>query len=159
MKYIKGLVWTALLIVLDQLSKYWATIALKDKPPIVLWKGIFELQYLENRGMAFGLLQNRIGIFLIMTILILGVIVYYYYRVPDTKRMCPLRIAMIVLGAGAVGNMIDRVVNNYVIDFLYFKAINFPIFNVADCYVTVSFAALIILVLFYYKEEELNFHA
>lgn len=159
MKYIKGLVWTALLIVLDQLSKYWATIALKDKPPIVIWKDIFELQYLENRGMAFGLLQNRIGIFLIMTILILGVIIYYYYRVPDTKRMRPLRIAMIVLAAGAVGNMIDRIVNNYVIDFLYFKAINFPIFNVADCYVTVSFAALIILVLFYYKEEELNFHA
>lgn len=159
MKYIKGFIWAAILILLDQLSKYWATVALKGKEPIVLWEGVFELHYLENRGMAFGLLQNRIGIFLIMTVLILGAIIYYYRLVPNTKRMKPLRIAMVVLAAGAVGNMIDRIVNNYVIDFLFFKAINFPIFNIADCYVTVSFAALIILILFYYKEEELNFHA
>ncbi|MBR3772193.1 MAG: signal peptidase II [Clostridium sp.] len=159
MKYIKGFVWAAILILLDQLSKYWATITLKGNQPIVLWKGIFELRYLENRGMAFGLLQNRIGVFLIVTILILGAIIYYYYRVPNTKRMLPLRITMVVLAAGAVGNMIDRIVNNYVIDFLYFKAINFPIFNVADCYVTISFVSLMVLILFYYKEEELKFDA
>ena len=73
--------------------------------------------------------------------------------------MRPLQIAMILLGAGAVGNLIDRVVNNFVIDFLYFKLINFPIFNVADCYVTISLILLIWLILFYYKEEELDFHA
>ncbi len=84
MKYIRGFVWVAVLILLDQLSKYWATIALKGKKPIVLWKGIFELRYLENRGMAFGLLQNRIGIFLIMTIVILAAIIYYYHIVPES---------------------------------------------------------------------------
>ena len=68
----------------------------------------------------------------------------------------PLRICSILLIAGAVGNLIDRVRLNYVIDFFYFKLIDFPIFNVADIYVSVGTAVLIILILFYYKEEELN---
>ena len=58
--------------------------------------------------------------------------------------------------SGAIGNMIDRVSRGYVVDFFYFKLINFPIFNVADCYVTVAAFLLIVLIFFYYKEEELG---
>lgn len=159
MKYIKGLLSIAVLVLLDQLTKYWAAATLKGKSPIVIWKDVFELQYLENRGIAFGLFQDKTIIFVISTLLILAVLAYFYYKVPETKKMLPLRITMIMLGAGAIGNLIDRVVNNFVIDFLYFKLIDFPIFNVADCYVTISLFALVILILFYYKEEELDFHA
>ena len=53
--------------------------------------------------------------------------------------------------------MIDRLANGYVVDFLYFKLIDFPIFNVADCYVVVSTISLLLLFFFYYKEEELEF--
>lgn len=159
MKYIKAFVGTVVLILIDQLSKYWAVSALKGKEPIVIWENVFELQYLENRGMAFGLFQNKIAFFVILTLIILTGIIMYYRKIPDTKRMLPMRIALVGLAAGAVGNLIDRVINNYVIDFLYFKLIDFPIFNIADCYVTISLFILIILVLFYYKEEELNFHA
>jgi signal peptidase II len=60
------------------------------------------------------------------------------------------------LFSGAIGNFIDRVSQNYVTDFLYFSLINFPIFNVADIYVTVSVLLFVILLLWYYKEEELN---
>lgn len=158
MKYVKALIGAAVLVILDQLTKYWAASALKGKQPIELWNGVFELQYLENRGMAFGLMQNKIILFVIFTVIILGAILYYYRLVPSTKRMLPLRMTLIILAAGAVGNLIDRIINNYVIDFLYFKLIDFPIFNVADCYVTVSLFALICLILFYYKEEELDFH-
>lgn len=59
-----------------------------------------------------------------------------------------------IFTAGAIGNLIDRMVNNYVVDFCYFKLINFPIFNVADIYVTVAAFFFIILGLFYYKEED-----
>lgn len=59
--------------------------------------------------------------------------------------------------AGALGNFIDRTLQGYVIDFFYFKWINFPIFNVADIYVTTAVILLLVLVLFYYKEEELDF--
>ena len=63
----------------------------------------------------------------------------------------------VLLGAGAVGNLIDRMVQSYVVDFLYFKLIDFPIFNVADCYVTAGAILLAILILFVYKDEELGF--
>ena len=61
------------------------------------------------------------------------------------------------MAAGAIGNFIDRMMWHYVVDFLYIKAINFPVFNVADCYVTVSVALLIILILFVYKEDDFGF--
>lgn len=60
----------------------------------------------------------------------------------------------ILLAAGAIGNFIDRVRFGYVRDFIYFKIINFPVFNVADCYVTVSVIIFIILILFVYKNED-----
>ena len=66
---------------------------------------------------------------------------------------------MICIGiiSGALGNFIDRFINGYVVDFFYFKLINFPIFNVADIYVTVSAAVLIVLGVFYYKEDDYKF--
>lgn len=60
------------------------------------------------------------------------------------------------MGAGAVGNMIDRVFRKYVVDFIYFSLINFPVFNVADIYVTVAAFMLVVLILFFYQEEDLN---
>ena len=69
----------------------------------------------------------------------------------------PLIVVVDVLVAGAIGNFIDRLVNKYVIDFIYFSLIDFPIFNVADIYVTLSVIALFILIFFYYKEEDFKF--
>ena len=68
-----------------------------------------------------------------------------------------MRLVAVFLAAGAVGNLIDRMRYSYVVDFLYFKLIDFPVFNVADCYVTVGAVLLAVLILFVYKEEELGF--
>ena len=65
-----------------------------------------------------------------------------------------MRILIVLIGAGAVGNFIDRIRQGYVVDFFYFSLINFPIFNVADIYVTAAAFLLIFLCLFYYKEED-----
>ena len=73
---------------------------------------------------------------------------------PSTTRSLTFAVILIFFVAGAIGNLIDRIVNNYVVDFFYFKLINFPIFNVADIYVTVAAFAFIILGIFYYKEED-----
>ena len=70
--------------------------------------------------------------------------------------MIPLDLILIFLMAGAVGNLIDRASQQYVVDFLYFKLIDFPIFNVADIYVTCSAIALMILGVFYYKDEDVE---
>ncbi len=142
-------------VLLDQYTKFLAVTHLMDAPlPII--EGVFELRYLENRGAAFGLLQNQQVFFIITGILLLIFSSILYGKLPTTKRMLPLRICMIGICAGAIGNMIDRIRLNYVIDFLYFRLIDFPIFNVADIYVTLSTFGIGFLILFYYKEEELD---
>lgn len=146
-----------LFIILDQLLKVWALSQLKNQDPIIIVKNIFEFYYLENRGAAFGILQNRQIIFFILTILVLVAVTWFYLQLPDTRRYVPLRICYMFLMAGAIGNFIDRITRGYVIDFCYFKAINFPVFNIADIYVTVTVVLLLILILFYYKEDELSF--
>lgn len=147
---------TGLLIALDQWTKQLAVAYLKGQEAIPIIKGVFELSYLENPGMAWGLLSGKRILFLIASVLILALIVYVFYKAPLTRRYRPLRIILAVLSAGAVGNFIDRFIQGYVVDFFSFCLIHFPIFNVADCYVVVSGIAFVIFFLFYYKEEELS---
>ena len=153
--YVFSLLCVLIGIIIDQYTKYLAVAHLQDAPfPVI--EGVFELQYLENRGAAFGMLQNKQWFFLIITVVLLFFITKLYIGLPRTKRVIPLRIAMIFITAGAIGNMIDRIRLNYVVDFLYFKLIDFPIFNVADIYVTVSTFFIAFLILFYYKETEFD---
>lgn len=145
------------LVALDQYTKYLAVIHLKDKPAYIILNGILELNYLENKGAAFGMLQNQKAFFIFVAVVILGVIGYVIYKTPDSKKYRILHLLLSLIAAGAIGNMIDRIRFDYVVDFIYFVLINFPIFNVADIYVTVSTAALVFLLLFVYKENDLNF--
>ena len=130
---------------------------LKDQPSIELIPGVLELFYLENRGMAFGLLQDQYWLFAMMTVLFLIVMVIVFYKLPKTRRFLPLFAVLTVLTAGAVGNFYDRFLNHYVVDFIYVSLINFPVFNVADIYVTVSVAVFLLLYLLYYKDEDFAF--
>ena len=141
---------------LDQFTKHLAVVHLKGQKPFVLIKGVFEFYYSENRGAAFGMLQGRQGFFFLIAAAVILAVLWAVYRMPAGKRYLPLMCSLFLLVSGAVGNMIDRLTQKYVVDFLYFKLIDFPIFNVADIYVSVGTAVLIILILFYYKEEELN---
>ncbi|MFR5601487.1 MAG: signal peptidase II [Lachnospiraceae bacterium] len=144
------------LIVLDQWTKQLAVAKLMGQEPFVLWEGVFEFFYSENRGAAFGMLQGRQGFFFVVAVVVMAVIGYMMIRMPLTKQYLPLTGCLMLVGSGALGNMIDRVTQGYVVDFLYFKLINFPIFNVADCYVVVSMFLLVCLIMFYYKEEDLD---
>lgn len=155
-KKLLGILGIILLILADQISKSAATEALKDKAPFVIIKNVFQLNYLENRGAAFGILQNKTILFVILTCIVLCGILYIYYKIPNLKRYIPIQIILILLTAGAIGNLIDRIRYNYVVDFLDFNLINFPIFNLADCYVTISAALLMFFFFFYYKEEDLT---
>lgn len=143
-------------LALDQWTKQLAVLHLKDQQPFVIWNGVFELLYSENRGAAFGMLQGRQGFFFLVAAVVAVAVIYAMIRMPLTKKYVPLTICMLMVMSGAIGNMIDRMTNGYVVDFLYFRLINFPIFNVADCYVTVSAFVLVLLFMFYYKEEDLK---
>lgn len=147
----------ALLTYLDQFTKYLAVVHLKGNPSVPILKDILVLQYLENKGAAFGMLQNQKIFFIFIEILILFVIGFVLIRMPSEKRYNLMHVIMVLVAAGAVGNMIDRVAQDYVVDFIYFVLIDFPIFNVADIYVTFATAVFIIAILFYYKEEDFAF--
>ena len=145
------------LIVFDQLMKYAAVINLKDKPSCVLIDNVLELRYLENRGAAFSMLQDKQIIFSIITIIFVIVAVYVLVKVPKNKFYMPLVVTVLFLFSGAIGNFIDRLSNGYVVDFIYFSIIDFSIFNVADIYVSLSVIDLVILILFKYKDADLDF--
>lgn len=154
---VQFLISVALLTGLDQWTKYLAVRHLKDQPDIPLIDNVLYLHYLENRGAAFGLFQNQFLFFGIMTVIILCAVIYVLWHMPSDKKYLLLRIICFVICAGAIGNFIDRVRLNYVVDFIYFSPINFPVFNVADIYVVVSMALFLISFLFLYKEEDFAF--
>ncbi|MDE6405039.1 MAG: signal peptidase II [Lachnospiraceae bacterium] len=145
------------LIAFDQYTKKWAKVYLKDKPAYNLINGILELNYLENQGAAFGMLPNQKVFFVFVAIVILFVVGYVLLKVPDQKKYTILHFLFSLIVAGSIGNMIDRVRYDYVVDFIYFVRINFPIFNVADIYATVSAIVLLFLLLFIYREKDLYF--
>lgn len=155
MKYIKAIISAAILVFIDQFTKYLAVIWLKGSPQgKILIPGVFRLLYLENNGSAFGLMQGRRTFFIIFTIAVLIALAIVYAKLPETRRMGHLRRILVVIFAGAVGNFIDRLLHGYVVDFFYFELIDFPIFNVADIYVTVSAILMVLLILFYYKDAD-----
>ncbi len=149
--------FSVLLIIFDQWTKVLAYDKLRVNGPFVIWDGVFELLYSENRGAAFGILQGQKWFFLVVAAAVVIVILLFLYKMPDEKKMLPLFFCTILLASGAIGNVIDRLSRGFVVDFLYFKLINFPIFNVADCYVVVAAGLLILLTGFFYKDEDLDF--
>ena len=157
--YITALISVVVLVCIDQFTKYLVVGHLKDRPAYVLIRNIFQLEYLENRGAAFGILQNQRVFFYISVLLITAAVIWFYSKVPMERKYLPLRICIIGICAGAIGNMIDRIYLGYVVDFFYFKLIDFPIFNVADIYVTVTFIVLVLLIFFYYKDEDFSIYS
>lgn len=154
---ISGIIIIAILVILDQITKAMAVNRLMGKNSFVIIDGVFQLTYLENRGAAFGMLQNQKVFFVIGAIIVLIAGAYVYYKTPMDKKYLTVRAICILMSAGAIGNMIDRIINNYVIDFFYFVLIDFPIFNVADCYVTIGAILMLIAILFIYKDEDFKF--
>lgn len=142
-----------LLAFIDQISKYMAARILYDHD-IVLIPGVLELHYLENKGAAWGILQNQTWLLISITLVVLVVIVVAFLKLPATRQFNLLRFCLVLLAAGALGNFIDRIMNHYVIDFIYFSLINFPVFNIADCFVCISAALILYCILFKYKDED-----
>ena len=146
----------AVLLVLDQFTKH-LVVHLKNQPAYVIIDGVLELQYLENRGSAFGMLQNQKVFILFVGIVFLAVLLFFLFKLPEQKKFRIVHVLLAVIVAGGIGNMIDRFRLDYVVDFISFVLINYPIFNVADIYVVVATIGLFILFLFVYKEKDLEF--
>ena len=98
-------------------------------------------------------MQGQKVFFVLITLVFLFLVFWIYHCLPADRRFYPVYVTMMLLLSGAVGNFIDRIFRNYVVDFFYFELIDFPIFNVADCYVVIACILFVVLILFYYKDD------
>lgn len=163
-KFLVGFVLFIVLVALDQYTKNIATMSLKNQAPFVIIKDVLEFNYLDggNTGAAWGILSGQISFFIILTVIVCIVLCGVLCKIESeimkdrsvSKKFTLLQFLLLMLISGAVGNLIDRACYGYVVDFIYFKLINFPIFNVADCYVTISAFSLIIFSIFFMSDEE-----
>ena len=144
------------LIFIDQITKYLARRDLADESYAVIDK-VFRFSLVKNKGAAWGILQGKVDILSIISIAMVILIAVFFFRVPSDKKFNIIRILCIFVISGAIGNVIDRIGFGFVTDFLYIQLIDFPVFNIADCYITFSMVIFIFLMLFCYKDENLDF--
>ncbi len=150
--------WIPIAAVLaDQLTKILAYNNLRCHDEVkVIGDGIV-FSYLENTGAAWGILRGRFDVLALVTAVILLAFLFVIARIPSYPRYRLLLVTLLITAGGAIGNLFDRIFRGYVIDFIYLKFIHFPIFNVADIFVTCGVFFFAILLLFVYKDEELWF--
>lgn len=138
---------TLILIAADQYTKHLAANNLIDNSiNIFNW---FKLTYVENSGAAFGMLAGKQTFFIVLTAAVL--VVFSAYVINHRLEFNTLeKIALTLFFSGAVGNFIDRLMNAYVIDFIsvrLFNVYDFPVFNLADTYISISAVLFIIIVI------------
>ena len=140
------------LLAVDQITKLIVLKNLTSVATVPVLQNIFHLTYCENRGAAFGILQNQTWIFIIITVAVLVTVIYFMVRMRPKNIW--LNFSLILLIGGALGNFVDRIFRGFVIDFLDFRIINFPIFNVADCFVVVGAILLGCYIIFSEQKKE-----
>lgn len=128
------------IIMLDQISK----LIMIDKNINILPQ-VLSFSYTQNTGVAFGLISNNIIFVIIFNIVILGIIIKFLKENNDNIDYTVL-VSLILILSGGIGNLIDRILRGYVVDFIKFDFINFPIFNVADISITLGIFILIIVI-------------
>ncbi len=143
----------ACLTAIDQITKIFARKALIDNKTINIIKNVFVLNLVKNRGSAWGMFSGKINFLLIVTVAFTAILIVLYIKMVKYDKYRILIFIDAVMIAGAVGNLIDRIVFGYVTDFFDFTLINFPVFNFADICITVSAAVLIILMFTKYKND------
>ena len=152
-KYIRLVVIGGIIVIIDQLTKYFIIqhVPLYDTVPVI--SGFFNIIHIKNPGGAFGLLANlspgmRTFIFLFISSLAVGLILYFYLKTPADHYMLAVGFALIF--GGAVGNLIDRIRYGVVTDFLdfYISKYHWPAFNVADSAITVGIGIFMYHLLF-----------
>lgn len=131
-----------LVVLIDQFSKLAVVAKLAGNPPFVIIDGVFELLYHENKGAFLGSFSDNRWVFMIISTA--AIIAMLVYLILNRKSDRLLTVALSFLIGGGIGNMIDRIRLGYVVDFLYAKFIDFPVFNIADSFITVGAGLLII---------------
>ncbi len=141
-----------IIAILDQAAKFFAAGLLQRVETFPLIENVFHLTYVENRGAGWGMFSDHTWLLTVLTVVVIVALVgYMVAKKPENRTFLT---AMTFLTGGAVGNVIDRIRQGFVIDFFDFTLINFPVFNIADCFITVGVVILAIYIIFFSDKEE-----
>ena len=141
------------MIVLDQVVKYWALTSLQAQHTIPLIGNVFHLTYVENRGAAFSLLAQFDSRWIFVALAVIITIVIFIVLRIDYIQTALGRWSLVLVAAGALGNAIDRVIHGFVVDLFDFRLIHFPVFNVADIFICVGGVLFVIYFMFQHKDK------
>lgn len=138
-----SLLISVLIVSLDQISKYFISRAVSPGESIPLIKNIFHITLVYNTGIAFGMFKNQTAFFIIISLIAVALILHNIFSQKSKKDFNKMEFfALALILGGAIGNMIDRIIFGYVIDFLDFRI--WPVFNIADSAITIGVALLLI---------------
>lgn len=144
-------IWVTIfmILVIDRISKLiiQANLDLGQSIPVI--PGFFHITYILNPGAAFGMLQGKTWFFILTSIIVVAAILFFQYKIPKEEKL--MRVCLGMIAGGAVGNLIDRILNGKVIDFLDFKVWAY-IFNFADSMIVIGGIVLVFLI--YRSERE-----
>ena len=140
-----------LLVAVDQLTKFLTIKYIIPNGDITILDKVLSFTYVENKGAAFGILQDGRWFFIILTIIILAFLTIYIVK--SKNKSVLFNVIMSLIYAGAIGNFIDRLIKGYVVDMIKTEFMDFPVFNFADCLIVVGIIALAIYILFFDKED------
>lgn len=156
-KFIKYAIFVAFILLADQLSKIWVVQNIPLFGQVPFLPGILRLTYVRNTGAAWSMFQGQQWLFALVFALFTAAILYEYFKKPMPFTSLERWFIAAIYGGG-LGNMIDRVRLSYVVDMLETEFIDFPVFNVADCFITCGSIALIVHLIFFnknfWKEEK-----
>ncbi|MBZ4683802.1 MAG: signal peptidase [Fusobacteriaceae bacterium] len=145
-----SIVLVLILLIIDQISKYIVAKSLDVSQSIPVIKDFFHITYVQNRGIAFGMFQGRLNIVTIISVFAAIFIFYYIFKNRDKLTKISLYSYLFIF-SGAVGNILDRLIRQYVVDFIDFRGIWQYIFNFADVYINIG---VILMIIEYILEEK-----
>lgn len=142
-----------LIVAFDRLTKYLALHYLSGGKIITFIPGVVQFRYAENTGMAFSMLSGARWVFIVLTVVVCAGVLWFMFKNKCTSLWTYWSLGVIV--SGGLGNLIDRALNGYVIDFIEPTFVNFAVFNIADSAVTLGAAVLICyLIVDAFKKDE-----
>lgn len=140
------LVVSIILVIIDQLTKYLTVQNIDLYEVVEVIPNIVSFTYIQNTGAAFSILEGQMWFFYIVTIVVVAGLIYYMYTEAKEDKLLGFLLSLIL--AGAIGNFIDRLFLQYVVDMIKLEFIDFAIFNVADSYLSVGVILLLIYTLY-----------
>ena len=154
---IYGFILSFALVLVDQVSKYVISNTIGLNNPKMVIEGVFQLRGVYNTGAAFSILNDHSFILVVISILAF-IVITYLMKDCNFKRRPLYSISLVLIYSGTIGNMIDRIFNNYkVFDFIEVLFMNFAIFNIADTYLTIGVILLSIFLLFFESKDPISF--